>query len=70
MKWFQPDSLSSNQWLKKLDLKKYEQQGVDLSLLLSSLRSTPTERVENNKAMLLLVEEVRKNKKKAKHALS
>ena len=70
MKWFQHNPLPADHPLRKLDLEKYEREGVDLSLLLSNLKKTPTERAENNKAMILFVEAVRKNQKKIKYAHS
>ena len=42
------------------DLKKYEDRGVDLSLLWENLKRSPTERVERHQEMLALVEEARK----------
>lgn len=42
------------------ELKKYEDRGVDLSLLGENLKKTPTERLERHQNMLDLVEEARK----------
>ena len=44
--------------------------GVDMGLLLSSLRKTPTERAETNKEMLKFIEEARKARSKRAHAHS
>ncbi len=43
------------------DFKKYEEQGVDISLLTSNLRRSPTERLEGNIEMLKLIEQAQKN---------
>ena len=51
-----------------LDLKKYERDGVDISLLTASLRYSPTERAENNKAMLLFIEEAKRAREKNHNA--
>ena len=52
------------------DFEKYEAQGVDISLLTATLRMTPTERAQNNKALIGLWEEAQKhlNKKPYAHA--
>ena len=50
--------------LKGLDLEKYERDGVDISLLMSTLRKSPTERAETNKALLLFIEEAKKNRER------
>lgn len=47
-----------------LDLEKYEKDGVDIGLLMSSLARTPTERAETNRAMLEFKEEARKAREK------
>lgn len=41
--------------IKLLDLRKYADQGVDISLLVASLRKTPTQRIDDNNAMLEFV---------------
>lgn len=56
--------------LNGLDLKKYERDGVDISLLMSTLRASPTERAENNKAMLFFIEEAKKSREKRLNANS
>lgn len=43
------------------DLKKYDDMGVDISLLLATLRKTPTERCQDNEAMLAFIQEAKKN---------
>ncbi len=43
------------------DFEKYERLGVDISLLTSSLRRTPTERLESNIQLLKLIEQAQKN---------
>lgn len=43
-----------------LDLKKYAADGVDISLISSNLKMTPTERLRNNKKMLDLIDHVQK----------
>ena len=42
------------------DLKKYEDRGVDISLLWENLKRSPTERVERHQEMLALVDEARR----------
>ena len=51
--------------VKKLDLKKYERQGVDIGLLFSTLSKTPTERAEDNRALLGFIKEARKSRIKS-----
>lgn len=46
----------------RLDLKKFEADGVDIGLLLSALAKTPTERVEDNNEMLQFIDEARKSR--------
>ena len=52
------------------DIKKYEAQGVDISLLASSLKKTPTERLEDNKELLKFISEAKKAREKASHGKS
>ena len=56
--------------VSKLDLKKYEREGVDISLLTSSLTRTPTERAETNRKLLEFMEEAKKARAKLAHAHS
>lgn len=49
-------------------LKKYEEAGIDIGLLRSSLERTPTERAETNRALLEFAEEARKARTKKSHA--
>jgi hypothetical protein len=51
-------------------LKKYEKDGVDIGLLISSLAKTPTERAETNKELLKFKEEARKARLKRMYAHS
>jgi len=46
------------------ELKKYEAEGVDIGLLLSSLSKSPTERAETNKELLKFKEEAKKARAK------
>ena len=50
--------------------QKYEADGVDIGLLMSSLNRSPTERAECNKSMISLVEEARKSREKYSNATS
>lgn len=49
-------------------LKKYEEAGIDIGLLRSSLEKTPTERAETNRALLKFTEEARRAREKKSHA--
>lgn len=50
------------------ELKKYEDEGVDMSLLFSNLSRTPTERAESNKELLKFIEEAGKARAKRLNA--
>ena len=56
-----PVTVAEKKFESGLDLKKYEREGVDIGLLVSNLSRTPTERAENNRAMLEFIEEAKKN---------
>jgi len=45
-----------------LDLKKYERQGVDISLIWSNFQRTPAERLQSNKNLLELIDHFQKKK--------
>ena len=49
---------------KSPDLKKYEDWGIDISLLISSLNQTPTERLKTNNELLRFMDEVQKIRSK------
>lgn len=53
---------------KGVDLKEYEDWGIDISLLIYSLNRTPTERVEDNNQLLRLVDELAKSRAKRQSA--
>jgi AbrB family looped-hinge helix DNA binding protein len=65
-----PVSITEKRSVTKLDLKKYEADGVDIGLLISSLAKTPTERAETNKELLKFIEEAKKARKKLSNARS
>ena len=65
-----PVTVAEKKTALPLNLKKYEKKGVDIGLLLSSLRKTPTERAETNKEMLKFIEEAKKARSKHAHAHS
>lgn len=48
--------------VKGLNLKKYEREGVDISLLIATLGNTPTERLENNLEFLKFMNEAEKSR--------
>jgi hypothetical protein len=52
------------------ELKKFEREGVDIGLLVSSLLKTPTERAKTNRALLEFKEEARKAREKIRHGHS
>lgn len=49
--------------IEGLDLKKYEAEGVDISLITSNLQLSLSQRLKKNMQMLDLINQVRKQKK-------